>query len=123
MEHTELLTKILETVPSVRFVGMYDCNFEKITDGVQKGIIPHLSRDEMQNSVRYDIRRWETYKMFQNQLGDTKYSMVKYDKAILLTFSLNAGEFLRLSIEPNADYKIIIEKIQDLIIKNPVLTN
>ena len=123
MEHTELLTKILETVPSVRFVGMYDSNFEKIIDGVQNGIIPHLSRDEMQNSVRYDIRRWETYKMFQNQLGDTKYSMVRYDKAILLTFSLNAGEFLRISIEPTADYKSVIEKIQDLIIKNPVLTN
>jgi hypothetical protein len=121
MEHVELLSKILEMEPAVRFVGIYNENFEKIIDGFQKGTIPHLSREEMQNSVRYDIRRWETYKMFQKQLGDTQYSMVKYDNAILLTFSLNDAEFLRISIEPNTDYKVFIEKVLDLIIKNPIL--
>ena len=121
MEHVELMSKIFEIFPEVRFIGMYTSKFEKIIDGYQKDIIPHLSREEYQNSVRYDIRRWETYRLFQKQLGDAKYSMVKYDKATLLTFPLVQEEFLRVSIEPHADYKIIIEKILDLIKKNPIL--
>ncbi len=121
MEHCAFLTEVLKLDPTVRFVGLYNSNFEKIVDGVQPGVIPHLSRDEMQNSVRYDIRRWETYKMFHNQLGDSEYAMVKYDKAILLTFSLSEQKYLRVSIEPNTDYKLVIEQIQGLIKENPVL--
>ena len=116
MEHCDLLVEILK-VESTRFVGMYDMNFEKITDGYQADIIPHLSREEMQDSVRYDIRRWETYKMFQSQLGTAKYAMVKFDNAILLTFALNNDEYLRVSIEADADYKTIIEKIRAILIK------
>jgi len=121
VEHCAFLTEVMKVDPTVRFVGVYNSNFEKIVDGVQPGVIPHLSRDEMQNSVRYDIRRWETYKMFHNQLGDSEYAMVKYDKAILLTFSLSEQKYLRVSIEPNTDYKLVIEQIQQLIKKNPVL--
>lgn len=121
MEHCAFLTEVMKVDSTVRFVGVYNSNFEKIVDGVQPGVIPHLSRDEMQNSVRYDIRRWETYKMFHNQLGDSEYAMVKYDKAILLTFSLPEQKYLRVSIEPSTDYKLIIEQIQQLIKKNPVL--
>ena len=121
MEYCDLLTEILKIESTVRFVGMYDCNFKIITDGYQSGVIPHVSREEHQNSIRYDIKRWETYKMFQSQLGDTKYAMVRYDKVILLTFSLSGEEFLRVTIEPTANYKMIIDKIQDLIIKNPIL--
>ncbi|MCH7560367.1 MAG: hypothetical protein IIC67_03190 [Thaumarchaeota archaeon] len=118
MDHCQVLTEILNIEPTVRFVGMYDCNFKIITDGYQPGVIPHVSREEHQNSIRYDIRRWETYRMFQNQLGDTEYAMVKYNKVTLLTFSLSDGEFLRVAIEPDADYKMLIDKIQDIIIKN-----
>lgn len=121
MEHCEFLNNVLKMEPTIRFVGMYNDHFEKIVDGYQPGTIPHLSRDEMQNSVRYDIRRWETYKMFHSQLGDPKYAVVKYDKATLMTFSLNEGKFLRVSIEPSADYKILIDQIQDLISKYPIL--
>lgn len=121
MEHCAFLIEVMKVDPTVRFVGLYNSNFEKIVDSVQPGIIPHLSRDEMQNSVRYDIRRWETYKMFHNQLGDSEYAMIKYDKAILLTFSLSEQKYLRVSIEPNTDYKSVIEQIQGLIKKNPVL--
>lgn len=121
MEHCEFLTEVLKTDESIRFAGMYDDNFEKIVDSFQPGTIPHLSMDEMQNSVRYDIRRWETYKMFHSQLGDSKFAMVKYEKATLLTFSLNDGKFLRISIEPDSDYKIVINRIQKLIEENPIL--
>ena len=121
MKHCEFLLEVLKVDQSIRFAGMYDCNFEKIVDGFQPGTIPHLSLDEMQNSVRYDIRRWDTYKMFHHQLGESKYAMVKYEKATLLTFSLNDGKFLRISIEPDTDYKIIIDHIQNLIDKNPKL--
>jgi len=100
---------------------LYDENFQIIVDGAQPGVLPYLSREEMQNSIRYDIRRWETYKMFHTQLGESEFAMVKYDKAILLTFSLNDRKFLRTSIEPNSDYKAIIEKIQKLIKQNPKL--
>jgi len=120
MEHCEFLNEVLK-LKSIRFAGMYDANFEIIVDGNKPGIIPFLSREEQQNSVRYDIRRWETYKMFHNQLGESQYAMVKHEKAILLTFSLADGEFLRLSIEPSSDYKSVIDQIQDLIEKNPKL--
>lgn len=121
MEHCEFLMEVLKMEQSIRFAGMYNDKFEKIVDSFQPGTISHLSMDEMQNSVRYDIRRWETYKMFHAQLGETKYAMVKYEKATLLTFSLNDGKFLRISIEPDTDYKMVIERIQNLIAKNPKL--
>jgi hypothetical protein len=121
VEHCEFLTEVLKTNQSIRFAGLYDADFKIIVDGSQPGILPYLSREEMQNSVRYDIRRWETYKMFHTQLGESKYAMVKYEKATLLTFSLDEGECLRISIEPDADYKKIIDQIQDLIDKNPKL--
>lgn len=121
MEHCEFLTAVLNMDNAIRFAGMYDDNFEKIVDSFQPGTYAYLSNDEMQNSVRYDIRRWETYKMFHKQLGESKYAMVKYEKATLLTFSLNEGKFLRISIEPDADYKIIINRISELIEKNPKL--
>lgn len=121
VEYCEFLNEILRIGSDVRFVGMYDDNFKKITDGYQADVITHLSREEMQNSVRYDMKRWETYKMFHNQLGDTQFAMVKYDKAILITFSFNRSDYLRVSLEPNSDYKQIIEKIQSMIMKNPVI--
>jgi len=121
MEHCEFLNTVLKQEPAIRFAGLYDENFQIIVDGAQPGVLPYLSREEMQNSIRYDIRRWETYKMFHTQLGESEFAMVKYDKAILLTFSLNDRKFLRTSIEPNSDYKAIIEKIQKLIKQNPKL--
>ena len=122
MEHCEFLMEVLKLDDrSIRFAGMYDEKFEKIVDGYQPGTIPHLSNDEMQNSVRYDIRRWETYRMFHKQLGDSKYAMVKYEKATLLTFSLNDGKYLRISIEPDTEYKTVIEQVENLIRKNPKL--
>lgn len=121
MEYCQFLLEILKIGSTVRFVGMYDDDYKKITDGYQADVIAHMSRDEMENSVRYDMKRWETYKMFHNQLGDPQYAMVKYEKAILLTFSFNQGEYLRVSTEPTADYKHIIDQILSLIIKNPVI--
>lgn len=121
MEHCEFLNEILKIDSAVRFVGMYDEDYKKITDGYQADVLAHLSREEMQSSVRYDMKRWETYKMFHNQLGDTQFAIVKYDKAILMTFSFNQGEYLRVSVEPDADYRKIVEKIQSLLMKNPVI--
>jgi len=116
MEHCDLLIEILK-IKNTRFVGMYDMNMEKITDGYQVDIIPHLSREEYQDSVRYDIRRWETYKMFQSQLGVAKFAMVKFENATLLTFAITNDEYLRVSIEPDVNYKDIIEKIQEILSK------
>lgn len=121
MEHCEFLNNILKLDPTIRFAGLYNDDFQKIVDGFQPGTLPHLSIDEMENSVRYDIRRWETYKMFHSQLGEPEYAMVKYDKATLLTFALNEEKFLRVSVEPDTDYVILIKQIQDLIIKHPKL--
>ncbi|MCE9653198.1 MAG: hypothetical protein K8Q89_09155 [Nitrosarchaeum sp.] len=121
MEHCEFLNTVLKQESTIRFAGLYDENFQTIVDGAQPGILPYLSREETQNSIRYDIRRWETYKMFHAQLGDSEFAMVKYDKAILLTFSLRDAKYLRVSIEPTSDYKAIIEKIQKLIKENPKL--
>lgn len=122
MEYRELLGEIIKLGPAIRFVGMYDSNFNKITDDFSAGTYGYLSRDEQLNSIRYDIRRWETYKMFRTQLGETHFAMVKYDKAILLTFPIGEGEHLRISIEPDSDYKTIIEKVEEIIKKNPVFT-
>lgn len=115
MEHCDLLTEILK-IEHTRFVGMYDMNFQKITDGYQAGIIPYLSREEFHDSIRYDIRRWETYKMFQSQLGVAKYALVNFENAMLLTFALKNEEYLRISIDTDTDYKLIIEKVQNLLI-------
>ena len=121
MDHCELLQKILDIDEDVRFVGMYDDNYKIITDGFRPGALTHLSREEMQNSVRYDMKRWETYKLFHNQLGDSKFALVKHEKAILITFSFNKNEHLRISLEPNANYAEFIGKIEELLSLNPVI--
>lgn len=121
MDYNNLYQSVFEIDPAIRFVGIYDCNSKAIIDGFKPGIIPHVSKTEHQNSIRYDMRRWETYKMFESPLGNPNYSMVHYDKVNLLTFSMNEGELLRIAIEPDADYKSIIQKILDLIINNPII--
>ena len=121
MDHCELLRHILDLDNGIRFAGMYDENYKIITDGFKPGALTHLSREEMQNSVRYDMKRWETYKMFHSQLGDSKFALVKYEKAILITFSFNKNEYLRVSLEPDADYAGFISKIEGLLLKNPVI--
>lgn len=121
MEHCEFLNEVLKLDNSIRFAGMYTDKFETIVDGFQPGTYAFLTNDEKQNSIRYDIRRWETYKMFHSQLGEPIYAMVKFDKATLITFSLDGGKYLRISLEPDADYKEVIERIQNLIEKNPKL--
>jgi len=121
MEYNAFFTEVLKISPQIRFAGIYNSNFEKIVDGYQQGIIPLLNRNEYQNSMRFDIRRWETYKMFHGQLGESKYAMVKYAKATLLTFVLEGEKFLRVSINPDTDFKMLIEGVQELINKNPIL--
>lgn len=124
VEYNEFLTKIFELDEDVRFVGMYRSDFSVITDSYQpsKYGLSHLSREEMKDSVRYDMKRWDTYKLFHKQLGEALFAMVKFEKTILLTFSINRDEYLRVSLEPNADYKKIISAIESLIMKNPVIT-
>ena len=124
MEYNEFLTKIFDLGSAVRFVGIYrgsDCSV--ITDGIQpeKYGLSHLSREEMKDSVRYDMKRWDTYHLFEKQLGQASFAMVKFEKSILLTFSLGRGEYLRVSLEPESDYKKIITEIESLIMKNPTL--
>ena len=121
MEFNTFFDEVLKISPQIRFAGIYNSNFEKIVDGYNSGIIPLLSKDEYKNSMSYDIRRWETYKMFHSQLGESRCSMVKYAKVTLLTFSLEEDKFLRVSINPIVDYKIIIDKVQELITQNPIL--
>ncbi|NDB51393.1 MAG: hypothetical protein EB170_00880 [Nitrosopumilaceae archaeon] len=115
VDYYELLEHVFKISPSIRFVGIYDCHFNKITDDFQPGILQHLSREEMQNSTRYDLKRWETYKIFQQQYGETNYAMVKYDKVALAIFPIGDKVHLRVSMEPNADHNSIIERIQNLL--------
>lgn len=121
MEYGDVLDQIFKISPSIRFVGMYDANSEKITDDFQPGTLQHLSREEIKETTRYDGKRWDTYKMFQRQLGEPNFAMVKYDKVIQATFPVGDGVRMRVSMEPDSDFKSIMEKIQGLLIKIPVL--
>ena len=120
MDYYDLLSEVFKVSPAIRFVGIYDCHFKKITDDFQPGILQYLSREEMQNSTRYDIRRWETYKLFQHQFGETNFAMVQYDKVILAIFPVGEKVHLRVSMEPQANYSEIIERIQNLL-RKPIL--
>ena len=119
MDNYELLNKTFQVSPSIRYVGIFDAHGEKITDSFSPGTLQHLNIEEMHDSTRYDIKRWETYKKFQKQLGETNFSMVKFDKAILLTFPHSNGAHIRVSIEPDTDYKEIIAKIENLLNRYP----
>ena len=121
MEYGDLLEQIFKISPSIRFAGMYDADSEKITDDFQPGVLQHLSRDEMKDCNRYDGKRWDTYKLFQSQLGEPNFSMVKYDKVIQTTFALYGGKRLRVSMEPDSDYKSLIDRIQNMLMRIPVL--
>ena len=121
MEHVDILDQIFKISPAIRFVGLYDSNSEKITDDFQPGVLQHLSREEMKDSTRYDGKRWDTYKMFQRQLGEPNFAMVKYDKIIQATFPVSDGVRVRVSMEPDSDFQGIMQKIQNLLVKVPLL--
>src|SRR5574338_393689 len=121
MEHGDILDQIFKISPAIRFVGLYDSNSEKITDDFQPGVLQHLSREEMRDSTRYDGKRWDTYKMFQRQLGEPNFAMVKYDKIIQATFPVSDGVRVRVSMEPDSDFQGIMQKIQNLLVKVPLL--
>jgi len=55
---------------------------------------------------------WVTFYALQKQVGEPQYSIIRYDKAILMTFFLNSNELLFVSLEPVAELDNNLKRIQ-----------
>lgn len=85
---------------------------------MRPGMVSYLTKKETENSISEEMKRWKSYKLFYNKLGNAQYSMVKYDRATLITISLNDNELLLVSLEPVADYYRIMNHILYLLNHN-----
>lgn len=81
-------------------------------------MVSYLTKKETENSIRAEMKRWKSYKLFYNKIGNTQYSMVKYDKVTLITISLNENELLLVSLDPVVDYYRIMSHILYLLNHN-----
>lgn len=118
MDYEKLCSQIFKIDPKIRFASVYDEWAHHIAGGVQEGLDIHLPERMTQESVNQAILRWTSRKRMKEWVGKAKYSMAEYEKVKRLTFYLDENNLLLVTIEPDADHLLIIERIQKLLQKN-----
>jgi hypothetical protein len=88
---------------------------EKVAGGTRKNISSMLSPEEVQMSMYYASRRWDSREKLSHRIGDAKYSMTAYEKVNQITIPVDNKNLLLLSTEPSVKPLEIIDKILKLI--------
>jgi hypothetical protein len=118
MDYEKLCDKIMNLDSLIRFAAILNQKGEKIAGGTRKNISSMLSPDEVQMSMYYASRRWDSRGKLSHRIGDVKYSMTTYEKVNQITIPIDKKNLLLLSTEPSAKPLEIIDKVFELIKNN-----
>jgi len=118
MDYEKLCDKIMALDSLIRFAAILNQKGEKIAGGTRKNISSMLSPDEVQMSMYYASRRWDSRGKLSHRIGDVKYSMTAYEKVNQITIPIDKKNLLLLSTEPSAKPLEIIDKVFELIKNN-----
>ena len=115
VEESQLCEKVLNINQTIRFAAIYNENGNRLAGGMRRGVPSFLSEEQSEESVLQELKRWESYQSFSEEIGEPQVSMVKYDKVTLITAIFNQKRLLLVSLDPVADINYIISHIRYLL--------
>jgi len=118
MYYDKLCKDILNLDPKVCYAGVCDDTGETKYGGQREGIKNLRSSEETKKSNMQALARWGLRNALVPKIGKGKYSMAEYEKLKRITFPLEESDLLLVTTEVDADHKMIINNILDLL-QNP----
>jgi hypothetical protein len=118
INYDQLCDTILRVDERIRYAGIYHRG--EFHSKTRKGLQSLLSEAEIKKSVIDAVARWGTRLSLATKLGNSIYSMTKYEKVNRITFPIGEDGLILVSTETALDPNLIADKILD--IKNKNLT-
>jgi hypothetical protein len=103
---------ILRIDSKIRYAGIYHQG--EFHSKSQKGLKSLLTEDEVKNSVIQAVRRWETRLALADKLGNSIYSLTKYEKVNRITIPIGEDGIILVSTETDLDPNLITDKIIEI---------
>jgi hypothetical protein len=104
--------------PAIRFAGITTLGGDIIAAQYGKGVMPLLSPDELQLSMKQALMKFAIRRTMEDKLGKAIYAITVYQKVKRATITIHDGQgkeddmLLMISLEKEADHEAIItEKI------------
>ncbi len=104
----EFCRQILDLDNTIRFAGVSDTEGKLIVKECRKGIVPLLSKEEEESSLRQASIRMASRKALEPKIGKTIYAFAFYEKVKRATIPLGGDLILLVSFDIQADYEPII---------------
>ena len=109
VDYNEVCDNILRIDSKIRYVGIYHQG--EFHSKTRKGLKSLLTEDEVKNSAIQAIRRWETRLALTDKLGNSIYSLTKYEKVNRITIPIGEDGLILFSTETDLDPNLITDKI------------
>jgi len=114
-DYFKLCSDVKELEPKIRFAGVINDRGRLVAGGMKEGAEPLENQKEdeilfMELALRVKMR-----KEFDKQLGLVNFAMSQREKALAMSFPIGNSDTLYVLTDPNADYRILVKKIQSLI--------
>ena len=88
-EFDELADRIFSIDNKIRFVGIIDRNAKHYK--MKQGATSYLSKEETEESMTDEMKRWENRKKYATKLGNPFYAMAMYEKTKRFTIPIEDG--------------------------------
>lgn len=96
--------------PKVRFATIFDMNGIILYSAHREGVTNLLSSDENQKALDQSILAWRSRNQYSDKIGKGKYVLAVYEKIKRLVMPIDEDHLLYITIEPDSNHEIIIEK-------------
>jgi hypothetical protein len=118
MEFKQLLDKLIDSNPSLRFAAVFD-RYGTIKEKSHKdGASLMMDEYETQNMLREAANSWHHRNQLANKLGKGHYTMTVYDNLIRITIPLSSDYFLIISHDKLDDQPQLVKQIQQVVENN-----
>ena len=108
----EFCKELLKIDSKIRFVGIL--HHDKILYETRKNLSPLLVKNEMDQSIKSAILRWDTRITQSEKLGIPDFSLTKYNQIYRVTLPLNDEDLLFFSADLDCDIINTIHIIQNV---------
>ena len=108
----EFCKEVLKIDSKIRFVGIW--HDDKIFHEMQKDLSPLLEKNEVEQSIRNAVLRWDTRITHDKKLGVPDFSLTKYNQIFRITFSLSNNDLIFLSTDLDCDVLDTIHIVQNV---------
>jgi hypothetical protein len=127
MNFESLLNKIMDSDVNVRHSIITDNKGNILTTNHRNGITNYLSKEETESSLRRAASAWKARKQLSSKIGKGLYAVAAFEKITRVTFPLEDGNLIFVSLGSNTvrtdlhagGQKQIIEHILNILSRDP----